>query len=75
MPAPGHWERRLSSPPAVGAVGMSTTVEARLNRRRSRTGGIEPPVREAGWKAGAPSLAGSPLTAVDSAGVAYLVAL
>jgi hypothetical protein len=26
-----------------------------IQRRRSRTGGIEPPAREAGWKAGAPS--------------------
>jgi len=27
----------------------------RLQRSRSHAGGIEPPAREAGWKAGAPS--------------------
>jgi hypothetical protein len=56
--APAHWERRLSSRLVVGAarcradgvaaLGVSPPVEGRTERRRSRTGGIEPPVHEAG---------------------------
>ena len=63
--ARAHWDRRLSSRLAVGAArchvggvwmaGMPPTAPRLFTAAESRTGGIEPPAREAGWKAGAPS--------------------
>jgi hypothetical protein len=47
----GLVRERSRGRPSRGAV----WVIARLQRRRSRAGGIEPPARKAGWKAGAPS--------------------